>query len=208
MCGISSLIDMRWPFRDIHGYSFALYSNVSAAVPFKARLLQAHQQLVFTHAIAAWIIKTDPAGNQQWDRTIFLNDGASTSNAFQTSDGSYIIGSFTGAEIGYYKTQPSWDSSSDYWIVKFRDTVITGINEITNKMQMSLYPNPFTSELDISIAQPNLKQADFSICNVPGQTIYTQHETNVSLTYTKILDLSYLPDGVYLVEVVVDGEVR
>jgi len=63
------------------------------------------------------------------------------------------------------------------------------------------------NQLDITLAQQNLKQADFSICNLLGQTVYTQQETNLSPTYTKMLDLSNLPNGVYLVEVVVDGEV-
>ena len=63
------------------------------------------------------------------------------------------------------------------------------------------------TELDITLAQQNLKQADFSICNLLGQTVYTQQETNLSTTYTKMLDLNNLPNGVYWVEVVVDGEV-
>jgi len=155
-----------------------------------------------------WLIKTDSAGNKLWDKTIFVNGPAITSNAFQTQDGCYLIGSWTAAEPGYYKTQASWDSSADYWIVKFRDTtIITGIKDITTNLQLNVYPNPFTNELDITLAQQNLKQADFSICNMLGQTVYTQHETNLSPSYTKMLDLSYLPNGVYLVEVVVDGEV-
>jgi hypothetical protein len=66
----------------------------------------------------------------------------------------------------------------------------TGIQNLNEKVNISVYPNPFASQLNITLAQPNLKQADFSICNMPGQTVYTQHETNLSPTYTKILDLS------------------
>ena len=158
-------------------------------------------------SVKTWLIKTDSAG-KLWDKTIFVNGSTTLANAFQTMDGCYVIGTFTPAESGYYKSQPSWDSSADYWIVKFRDTtIISGIAEITRNLQLNVYPNPFTSELDITLAQQNLTQADFSICNILGQTIYTQHETNLSPTYTKMLDLSYLPNGVYLVEVVVDGEV-
>lgn len=160
--------------------------------------------------IQVWLIKTDSSGKKQWDKTI-LTTGFDWGYAIQTKDSCYAVGVHTNAGIGGYKTQPDWDttdSTDDYWIVKFCFTGFgEGIKEPTTNLQLNIYPNPFTSELDISIAQPNLKQADFSICNILGQTVYTQHETNLSPTYTKMLDLSYLPNGVYLVEVVVDGEV-
>lgn len=124
----------------------------------------------------------------------------------------YVAMVSTQAGIGGCKTQPNWDSTNstgDYSAVKF---CFTGYPEavdiIADNLQLNIYPNPFNSELDISIAHPNLKQADFSICKIFGQTVYTQHETNLSRTCTKMLDLSYLPNGVYLVEVVVNGELR
>ena len=39
-----------------------------------------------------------------------------------------------------------------------------------------------------------------------GQVIYRQKENNLANSYTKMLDLSYLPDGVYVIEVIIDGE--
>lgn len=155
-----------------------------------------------------WLVKIDSAGNKQWDKTIFVNDGAVPSNAFQTKDGSYIVAAFTSSEVGYYKSQPSWDSSTDYWVIKFHDTtIVNGIQEIATNLHFNAYPNPFSTELDIALAAPNLTTADFQICNISGQTVYSRHETNLSPAYTKMLDLSYLPNGVYLVEVVVDGGV-
>ena len=82
----------------------------------------------------------------------------------------------------------------------------TAVDEIATELQFNVYPNPFTNELDITIAQQNLHQATFTITNLLGQTIYTQNETNLSTSYTKMLDLSYLANGVYWVSVVVDGE--
>ena len=155
-----------------------------------------------------WLVKTDPAGNKQWDKTIFTL-GVNGGIAIQASDGYYVTASFTQSGIAGYKSQPNWDvkdSTVDYWIIKFCEAP-TGISEITTKVQLNIYPNPFISELDITLAQTNLTAADFSICNMLGQTVYAQHETNLSPTYTKMLDLSYLPNGIYLVEVVIDGEV-
>ena len=156
--------------------------------------------------VQPWIIKTDSLGNKQWDKTIFTDAVSDISNAFQTEEGGYVISSFTAANVDYYKSQPAWNLSPDYWIVKFCDTIVTAINGITPNLQFSVYPNPFVTDLAITMQEDNLKEAGFTITNLLGQTIYYQHETDLSTTYTKMLDLSYLPNGVYFLEVVVDGE--
>ena len=155
-----------------------------------------------------WIIKIDSLGNKQWDKTIFLHGNAGAL-AVQTKDGCYAIAAGTNAGIGGYKSQPNWDthdSTFDYWIVKFCDTLISDIKNITGKVQLSIYPNPFATDIAIAIQKENLHAATFTITNPLGQIIYTQQETNLSPAYTKMLDLRYLPNGVYFVEVVMDGE--
>jgi hypothetical protein len=159
----------------------------------------------------SWIIKIDSLGNKQWDKTILTNGFDIESGfAIQTIDSCYAIANFTSAGIGGYKTQPNWninDSTDDYWMVKFCFTGIPeGIKDLTPDLQLNIYPNPFSTEVDISLAAQGLKQANFIITDMLGQTVYTQQENNLSPTYTKMLDLSYLPNGVYLVEVVVGGE--
>ena len=157
-------------------------------------------------AVQTWLLKTDSLGKKQWDKTILVDAPADVANSIQTSDGCYVVASFTAANAGYYKSQSAINSSSDYWVIKFCDTIVTTVNEITPNLQFSVYPNPFVTDLAISMQKDNLKEATFTITNLLGQTIYTQHETNLSTTYTKMLDLSYLPNGVYFLEVVVDGE--
>ena len=157
----------------------------------------------------SWIIKTDSAGNKQWDKTIFtLGFGELEGYATETSDGCYVIANSSTAAVGGYKTQTPWDTIGDYWAVKFCfEGTPERINNLPDtKLSLSIYPNPFNSELDITLTQQNLHSAAVIITNILGQTIYTQHETNLSPTYTKMLDLSYLPNGVYFLEVVVDGE--
>ena len=165
--------------------------------------------LTFFLCILSLFVQAQLIFKKQWDKTILtpVNNGG---YAIQVNDNCYAFAAASVSGIGGYKTQPNWDvtnTTDDYRILKFCNEP-TGINEITPKLQFNAYPNPFTNELDITLAQQNLKQADFSICNLPGQTVYAQHETNLSPTYTKMLDLSYLPNGVYLVEVMVDGEVN
>jgi len=156
-----------------------------------------------------WLVKVDSSGNKQWDKTI-LNTGYNFGYAFQTTDSCYVIGTGTNAGVGGYKTQSNWDvtdSTDDYWIVKFCFTGIgEGVTAINTNLQFNVYPNPFVDELDITLAQQSLHQSTFTITNILGQTVYAQNETNLSPTYTKMLDLSYLPNGIYWVSVVVDGE--
>ena len=70
----------------------------------------------------------------------------------------------------------------------------------------SLYPNPFANQLNITLAQQNIQQATFKITNVLGQVIYNRQETNPGHTFNQTLDLNYLPSGVYVFEVIVNGQ--
>ncbi len=153
-----------------------------------------------------WVVKIDSMGNKKWDKTIFTTGTENNvGHAIQSKDGCYVVGSYTGAGIGGYKSQPSWDSGGDYWILKFCMDTVTGIDEITNQPQIVVYPNPFTSDISISLQIENLHQATFTISNLVGQTIYRREETNLANNYTKMLDLSYLPTGMYLLTVTTDG---
>ncbi len=73
-------------------------------------------------------------------------------------------------------------------------------------INLSLSPNPFINSLSLSIQKENLQQADFTITNIIGQPVYAKHESNLSSNYSKTLDLSYLPVGVYFLQVIADGE--
>ena len=69
-----------------------------------------------------------------------------------------------------------------------------------------VYPNPFISKISISLPKQNLKQATFTVKNILGQTVFTEQENNLSRSYTKTIDLSFLSKGIYLLDVIIDGE--
>jgi hypothetical protein len=154
-----------------------------------------------------WVIKTDSLGNKEWDKTI-MTGGAGWSRALQVSAECYLVGTFSGADSAWDKTQNSWGSTSDYWVIKFCMEPYTGINAqaAEGATQVQVYPNPFATDISISIQKQNLHAASFTITNAVGQTVYQRQETNLSSNYTKMLDLSYLPNGVYFIAVEVDGE--
>ncbi len=66
--------------------------------------------------------------------------------------------------------------------------------------------NPFTNDLSIALKGENIHEASFTITNVLGLVIYKREDTNLSSNYTKMIDLSYLPNGIYFVQITADGE--
>ncbi len=157
-----------------------------------------------------WIVKTDSAGDKQWDKTIFtkeVNDGY----AIQTSDGCYAVAAICNGGIGGYKSQPNWDggvdSTYDYWIMKFCMDTVTGIDDrqqTQDTRQMQVWPNPFSSDLSLTLSEGEgraMREATFTITNMLGQVVYRREENNLATGYTKVLDLSWLANGVYFVEV-------
>ncbi|MEO8150101.1 MAG: hypothetical protein ABI723_20860, partial [Bacteroidia bacterium] len=70
-----------------------------------------------------WIVKTDSAGNIQWQNTIGGNQSEDLSSLQQTTDGGYILGGTTNSNGGGDKTERSrgW-KYADYWIIKIDST--------------------------------------------------------------------------------------
>ena len=155
-----------------------------------------------------WILKLDSAGNKQWDKTIFTIGNDYGGYAVQTNDGCYLVANSSRAGIGGYKTQAAWDSSFDFFIVKFSMDTVTGIEEPRTKNQeprVQVYPNPFSSEVSILLQAENLKEATFVITSTIGEVIYQRKEENLADNYTKVLDLSPLPNGIYFIQIATNG---
>ena len=63
-----------------------------------------------------WVVKTDAAGNIEWDRTF---GGTNMDNCYsvkQNSIGYYLLGGFSGSPAGGDKTEPSM-GGWDYWLI-------------------------------------------------------------------------------------------
>ncbi len=153
-----------------------------------------------------WIIKTDSNGVKQWDKTVLTTGHDELGIATETTDGCYLMANFTLAGIGGDKTQAT-QGQSDYWIVKYCETkIVEGVNSVTTNSIISISPNPFSSDLSIAIQKQNLNQATFTIHNIVGQVVFNQQEHNLSDSYTKTIDLTFLANGIYVLQIVVDGE--
>ena len=154
-----------------------------------------------------WTIKIDSQMNRVWDRTArttFPNDASA--GAIEISTGCYLIGVQTAAGMGGDKTQAAWDSSYDYWVVEYCDSFPLGIQETQGAMHLLVYPNPASSDLYINIQKDDLAGASFTLTNTTGQIVYQGTPDHLAHSYTKIIELSGLPIGVYMLAVTVDGE--
>jgi hypothetical protein len=67
-----------------------------------------------------WLVKTDSAGNVQWDKTLGGNDGEAYTSVSQTRDSGYVLAiqSFSGRSGDKTDTNRGGQYTSDYWIVK------------------------------------------------------------------------------------------
>ncbi|MEP7170083.1 MAG: T9SS type A sorting domain-containing protein, partial [Bacteroidota bacterium] len=153
-----------------------------------------------------WVIKTSASGAKEWDKTILTKSADESGSAIQTYDGCYVIATYTYADTGAYITQLS-RGFEDFWMVKFCDTTLTKIDEPgAISSEFGVYPNPFVNTVSIIIHKKNIKEAIFTVRNILGQTVFDKREINLSNTYTKTIDLSFLLKGIYFLDVIIGGE--
>lgn len=162
-----------------------------------------------------WLVKTDSMGNKVWDKTFNTKKMCWGGYVLQADDSCYLVGVMTESGIGYDKTVANWDTTNttdDFWVIKFCDgranpvgiSAEVAVDE--GGIQIQIWPNPFSSDLSIVLKGENIHEATFTITNALGQVIYKREENNLSSNYTKMLDLSYLPNGVYFIAVTINGE--
>ena len=71
-----------------------------------------------------------------------------------------------------------------------RSTVSIGENE---GLGFSIYPNPTTGKLNLSINTNGSNVVNLTVYNVLGNAVYTEKDVTVYNKLTKVIDLSNLP---------------
>ena len=148
-----------------------------------------------------FLAKYDGNGNVLWAKSADgTNDDKASSVAVDTSGNTYVagyfkspnitLGSYTLTNAGYY----------DIFIAKSDSSTVTGINELSNSLTTSVFPNPATNNLTIEIPQ----KATIEILNIEGQIIKSisadlpagkQGENHTTI------DISGFASGMYFVKV-------
>ena len=105
---------------------------------------------------------------------------------------------------GGYKSQPAWNNSYDYWIIKFCDSTLTNLSPtLSSREGVTVFPNPFTNELTISNAQGSEKNkaTEIKVYDVFGRIIYSQSFSSSNFK----LKTTNWHQGIYFVEVLTNG---
>jgi PKD repeat protein len=87
--------------------------------------------------------------------------------------------------------------------------VITGVNDFyTSNILMEIIPNPFSDavSLNLHFINSNNKKVVVEIKNILAQAVYVSEIIKEKNTYSKTIDLSFLNEGIYFVEVKVDDD--
>lgn len=152
----------------------------------------------------AWVLKLDSAFNRQWDKTMLTDSGFLFGTFTAQSGNCYATAVSTNAQVGGYKTQTN-RGETDVWAIMFCDTTLV-TDTMGSNIQITIYPNPFTTQLQVKLLGANSGSAAFKVMNALGQIVFSETEVYSGSTYTKTIPVSFLPAGFYIAEVTAGGE--
>lgn len=78
---------------------------------------------------------------------------------------------------------------------------VTGIDELAGGQSMSVYPNPASDQIHVSLSATVGKEATISLVNALGQTVYTRQTREQQVT----ISTRNLPEGLYTLIYTVGG---
>lgn len=137
----------------------------------------------------AWFFKIDAAGNPIWQKAFGGSGNDSVDSIIRTDDNGYL---FLGYSYSSNFDVTSNQGNSDFWIVKLSAENLA-VAEF-NPAQISLYPNPAKSEINLSFTTDDFIADKIIITDILGKTVLEQ--TGKSNT----INTSTLASGMYLLE--------
>mgnify|MGYP000032357639 CR=1 FL=1 len=79
--------------------------------------------------------------------------------------------------------------------------------EVAKETEVSIYPNPATTEANVSVVLAETSSVSINLVNALGQTVYTNNLGNVNGTQNIAINTADLEAGMYFVNVTVNGTV-
>ena len=118
-----------------------------------------------------WVVKIDPLGNIQWQKTLGGDGWDWLYSIEQTADGGYILGGASASNSSGNKTENSM-GFMDYWVVKLIEEGTTQIEGANYSIQsIQLFPNPVTEVFSIRSEQ---EFTSLRITNILGEEVFTE----------------------------------
>ena len=131
-----------------------------------------------------YLIKTNATGDTLWTRTYNPNIDNYGYFVRQTKDGGFIICGATSTGSYIIKTDSLGMVGNG-----------TGIAEVNNPFDFSVYPNPSSGNFTILFKGIPRKNAELKIYNIMNQCVYTG---TLSSYKKESVDLHHLPNGIYI----------
>jgi hypothetical protein len=149
-----------------------------------------------------FLSKYNANGTELWATSIgSTGQDFAYSVAVDASGHSYIAGFFDSSTINFGSTTltnaGSGSGSNDIYIAKLGNDTLTGINELSNILNFSIFPNPASDNIKINIP----RKSEIEILNIEGKIIksfYTDEEL-------KTIDISDFASGVYIIRAQTDS---
>jgi hypothetical protein len=139
-------------------------------------------------------LKIKATGEEIWTQTVGSKGDEVMRKLFETRDGGYILAGTSKGQISRDKN--SNIGGSDFWIVKLKDKE----KKDEEKYKIEAVPNPAISYTNVIVTY-EYKDGTATLYDLNGR-----HLQSVTLTGEKTIpmDLSNLPQGIYLIEVKTD----
>ena len=116
-----------------------------------------------------------------------------------------ISTNFGFGKLSYYTTDYITDAKGCYCDLPVGSGT-SGVNNITNTGKFRLFPTITSGTLNIELSSVNSLWADITIHNITGKKVYTKRINNIYAHKLVTLDLSSLPNGLYLIKIDTDEE--
>jgi hypothetical protein len=151
-----------------------------------------------------YLTKYDPMGNIIWAKSVGGDKNEGTCSVFADSTGHvYIAGYFQSSPLSFgsnlLTNTDNSGSTSDLYLAKLGNDITTGINDVSNSFDFSIFPNPTTDIIKISSS----KEATIEILNINGQIIKTINHDSGEFS----VDIRDLSSGVYIIKAKTDKKI-
>lgn len=151
-----------------------------------------------------WVVKLDALGTLQWQKCLGGNETDYATSIIQVSTGDYLVAGYTQSADGDVTLN---NGIEDYWVVELQDTLSTGSS--TSSLpdhNVVVFPNPFSNTISLAINDLDHGQISLTVSDMFGRIV---HEETCDLDHTirsKNTDMGFLPDGIYFLQILIDGE--
>jgi hypothetical protein len=150
-----------------------------------------------------FLVKYDTGGNALWAKcTGGPAIAVAMSIAVDASGNPYVAGEFGSPTINFGSTTLTSAGSYDMFLAKLESSGV-GINELSNPLNISVFPNPAIDIITLEIPGET-EESNLSVINIEGQEIITLLVTESKI----IINIKDLPGGVYFVRLMGEKKVQ